>query len=88
MHSIAIIHYDGVLVDGTIFDSTYERGAPLKYPVKELIRGWVEALSMMDVGAKGTLIFPPHLAYAEKGSAPYIAPGATLYFEVELVGIE
>ena len=88
MNNIVTLHYDGVLVTGTIFDSTYERGSSLKFPVNQLVRGWIEALSLMDVGAKAEFICPPHLAYAEKGCAPYIAPGATLFFDAELIAVE
>ncbi|MCP5181637.1 MAG: FKBP-type peptidyl-prolyl cis-trans isomerase [Pseudomonadales bacterium] len=81
-------HYHGQLIDGAVFDSSVERGEPVTFPVTGVIKGWVEALQMMPVGSKWRLVLPPELAYGEKGAPPDIPPGATLVFEVELLGIE
>ncbi|MES1213796.1 MAG: FKBP-type peptidyl-prolyl cis-trans isomerase [Singulisphaera sp.] len=81
-------HYKGTLVDGTPFDSSYDRGEPLKFPVTGVIPGWTEALQLMKVGSKWMLFIPSDLAYGPNGSPPVIGPNATLVFEVELMGIE
>jgi FKBP-type peptidyl-prolyl cis-trans isomerase len=82
-----IAHYDGRLLDGTGFDSSYKRGAPYTFRVGtgSVIRGWDEAFVTMKKGEKRTLIIPYWLAYGEKGRAPTIPPKATLVFEVELL---
>ncbi|HEY4310421.1 MAG TPA: FKBP-type peptidyl-prolyl cis-trans isomerase [Pirellulales bacterium] len=80
-------HYKGTLIDGTPFDSSYERGEPLKIPVGGVIPGWTEALQLMKVGSKWILYVPSDLAYGPNGSPPVIGPNATLIFEVELLGI-
>lgn len=82
-----IAHYDGRLLDGTPFDSSYKRGVPLTFRVGigSVIRGWDEAFLTMKKGEKRTLIIPHWLAYGEKGSPPTIPPRATLVFEVELI---
>jgi len=81
-------HYHGTLIDGTIFDSSVQRGEPAVFPVNGVIPGWVEALQMMEVGSKWRLFIPPHLAYGEKGAGGVIGPNSTLIFDVELLGIE
>ncbi len=81
------VHYHGTLPDGTVFDSSVERGETISFPVTGVIPGWVEALQLMQVGAKWRLVIPSDLAYGPEGSDP-IPPGATLVFEVELIGIE
>ena len=81
------VHYHGTLPDGTVFDSSVERGETITFPVTGVIPGWVEALQLMQVGAKWRLVIPSDLAYGPEGSDP-IPPGATLIFEVELIGIE
>ena len=81
-------HYRGTLIDGTVFDSSIDRGQPAEFPVGGVIRGWVEALPMMNVGSKWKLFIPSDLAYGDSqppGSP--IVPGSTLIFEVELLGI-
>lgn len=83
----ASVHYRGTLVDGTEFDSSYERGEPATFPINRVIPGWTEALQLMPVGSKYRFVIPSHLAYAEQGSGPLIGPNATLIFEVELLGI-
>jgi len=81
-------HYHGTLVDGTVFDSSVQRGQPASFPVNGVIQGWVEALQLMGTGSKWRLFIPPNLAYGEQGSPPVIGPNATLIFEVELISID
>lgn len=80
-------HYEGTLIDGTVFDSSYKRGQPAEFPVRAVIGGWVEALQMMSVGDKWEVYLPADLAYGESGSPPVIGPNATLVFTIELLGI-
>ncbi|MAF79581.1 peptidylprolyl isomerase [bacterium] len=82
------IHYTGTLDDGTVFDSSVERGDPLEYQVGVgmVIKGWEQGIPGMKVGGKRNLIIPSHLAYGEQGR-PSIPPNSTLHFEVELVEI-
>ncbi len=82
------VHYKGTLIDGTVFDSSYDRGEPAVFPVNGVIPGWVEALQLMHVGDKLELAIPSDLAYGPAGSGQAIGPDATLVFEVELLGIE
>lgn len=82
------VHYKGTLIDGTVFDSSYDRGEPATFPVTGVIAGWVEALQLMNVGDKFELTIPSDLAYGANGSGASIGPDATLVFEVELLGIE
>jgi len=81
------VHYHGTLVDGTVFDSSVQRGQTISFPVTGVIPGWVEALQLMQVGAKWKLFIPSALGYGDQGQGP-ITPAATLIFEVELVGIQ
>jgi FKBP-type peptidyl-prolyl cis-trans isomerase FklB len=81
-------HYHGTLIDGTVFDSSVERGTPAVFPVNGVIQGWVEALQLMAVGSKWRLFIPPHLAYGDQGAGDRIGPQTTLVFDVELLGIE
>ncbi len=87
MHEEVTVHYRGALIDGTVFDSTYERDEPQKFPVSRVIPGWSEALKMMKVGDKWELTIPSYLAYGETGYGPQIQPNATLVFEMELLKI-
>lgn len=80
-------HYHGTLVDGKVFDSSYERGEPAEFPVNGVIKGWTEALQMMPVGSKWRLTVPHDLAYGEQGAGGAIAPFSTLIFDVELLDI-
>lgn len=82
------VHYRGTLIDGTVFDSSYDRGEPAVFPVGGVIAGWTEALQLMSVGDKFELTIPSDLAYGPNGSGQAIGPNATLVFEVELLGIE
>lgn len=82
------VHYKGTLIDGTVFDSSYDRGEPIVFPVTGVIAGWVEGLQLMQVGSKFELVIPSQLAYGTNGSGPTIGPDATLIFEVELLDIE
>ena len=75
------------LIDGTVFDSSVERGEPATFPVNGVIAGWVEALQMMPVGSKWKLYVPSNLAYGEHGAGQQIQPHTTLVFEVELLDI-
>ncbi len=80
-------HYHGTLIDGTVFDSSYDRGEPASFPLNGVIAGWTQALQLMAVGAKWRLFIPPDLAYgaADRGSIP---PNSTLIFDVELLEIQ
>ena len=80
-------HYHGTLVDGTVFDSSVDRGEPASFPVGGVIKGWTEALQLMAVGSKWKLYVPYDLAYGERGAGPQIGPYSTLIFEVELISI-
>ncbi len=83
------VHYHGTLLDGTKFDSSYDRGQPFEFPLGQgrVIKGWDEGIAMMKVGSKATLIIPSKLGHGERGSGQIIHPYATLKFDVELVGI-
>ncbi|WP_166113092.1 FKBP-type peptidyl-prolyl cis-trans isomerase [Pseudoalteromonas sp. Z9A5] len=78
------VDYHGTLVNGTVFDSSYERGQPAEFPVGGVIKGWTEALQMMPVGTKWRIYVPHELAYGERGAGAAIAPFSTLVFDVEL----
>ncbi len=80
-------HYHGTLLDGTVFDSSYDRGQPASFPVNGVIKGWQEALQLMPVGSKWKLFVPYNLAYGERGAGGDIKPFATLIFDVELLEI-
>ena len=80
-------HYKGSLIDGTVFDSSYQRGQPATFQVGGVIQGWIEALQMMKVGSKWELTIPPDLAYGDRGAGALIKPGATLIFDVEVLAI-
>jgi FKBP-type peptidyl-prolyl cis-trans isomerase FklB len=80
-------HYHGTLIDGTTFDSSYERGQPATFPVNGVIAGWTEALQLMQEGAKWRLYIPSELAYGPRGAGDVIGPNATLIFDVELISV-
>jgi len=81
-------HYHGTLINGTVFDSSVDRGEPITFPLNGVIRGWQEALQLMTVGSKWKLFIPSDLAYGDQQAGPSIAPGSTLIFEVELLAVE
>ncbi len=80
-------HYHGTLIDGTVFDSSVERGQPAVFPVNGVIQGWVEALQLMTTGSKWRLFIPSELAYGSNGAGGVIGPNSTLIFDVELLKI-
>ena len=82
-----IVHYHGMLTDGTVFDSSVDRGEPASFGVTQVIKGWTEALQLMSVGDKWKLTIPADLAYGDQGAGGMIGPGSVLVFEVELLGI-
>jgi len=82
------VHYHGTLSDGSVFDSSVERGEPASFALDRVIRCWTDAFPHLKVGDKARLVCPPDSAYGARGSPPRIPPDATLYFEVELLGIE
>jgi FKBP-type peptidyl-prolyl cis-trans isomerase len=82
------VEYVGTLIDGTEFDSTVKHGEPAQFQVDQVIKGWSEALQLMNVGTKLHLVIPSELAYGENGAAPKIQPNSVLVFDVELISIE
>lgn len=81
-------HYHGTLLNGSIFDSSMDRGEPVVFPVNGVIKGWQEALQLMTVGSKWKLYVPSDLAYGDSSPSPSIGPGSLLVFDVELISIE
>ncbi len=81
-------HYEGRLIDGTVFDSSYRRGEPASFPLQGVIRGWTEGLQLMSIGSKFRFFIPFDLAYGAQGAGSSIPPYAALVFDVELLGIE
>jgi FKBP-type peptidyl-prolyl cis-trans isomerase FklB len=82
------VHYHGTLIDGTVFDSSVQRGEPISFGVTQVIKGWTEALQLMKEGDKWKLFIPSDLAYGERGAGGTIGPNAVLIFEVELLAVE
>ena len=80
-------HYHGTLINGTVFDSSVQRGQPAVFGVNQVIPGWVEALQLMPVGSKWRWVIPSNLAYGEQGAGEMIEPNSTLIFDVELLDI-
>lgn len=81
------VHYHGTLIDGTVFDSSYDRGEPAEFPVGGVIKGWTEALQLMSPGDKLRIYVPHDLAYGEQGAGAAIGPFSTLVFDVELLEV-
>jgi FKBP-type peptidyl-prolyl cis-trans isomerase FklB len=88
LQSTVVTHYHGTLVDGTVFDSSVERGEPAEFGVNQVIPGWTEALQLMSVGDKWRIACPPTLAYGEQGAGDSIPPNTALVFEIHLIEIK
>lgn len=88
LESTVVAHYHGTLVDGTVFDSSYDRGAPATFALGRVVKGWQEVLPLMSVGAKWQVAIPPELAYGESGAPPKIGGNETLLFDIELIEIK
>lgn len=86
--STVVTHYHGTFIDGTVFDSSVERGQPAEFGVHQVIPGWTEALQMMSVGDKWRIACPPKLAYGEQGAGDSIPPNTTLVFEIHLIEVK
>lgn len=82
------VHYHGTLLDGTVFDSSLERGQPIEFALRQVIKGWQEGLQLMTVGDKVRLFVPSELAYGNRAVGRTITPGSTLIFDVELLAIK
>ena len=82
------VHYHGTLIDGTVFDSSVDRGQPSEIPLTMVIQGWIEAAQLMNVGSKFKLFIPAELAYGDRQKGPVIGPNSTLIFDLELLGIK
>ena len=85
--TMVTVHYEGSLIDGKVFDSSYKRGNPATFGVHQVIPGWTEALQLMPVGSKWRLFIPSSLGYGARGAGGSIPPHATLIFDVELLGM-
>ena len=85
---VVSVHYEGRLLNGKVFDSSYERGEPATFPLNNVIAGWTEGVQLMNVGSKFRFYIPGDLAYQERGAGADIGPNATLIFDVELLAIE
>ena len=81
------VNYQGTLLDGKVFDSSYERGEPVSFNLNQVIKGWQEVVPLMSIGSKWQVYVPPELAYGERGAGGAIGPNATLVFDIELIGI-
>ena len=88
LNDTVVVHYEGKLIDGTEFDSSYKRGEPATFPVSGVIAGWTEALQLMPVGSTWELYIPASLAYGENGAPPAIGPNEALIFKVNLIEIQ
>lgn len=85
---IVTVDYEGKLLNGQVFDSSYKRGEPATFPVDGVIAGWQEALQLMNIGSTWMLYIPPSLAYGESGAGGVIGPNETLVFKVHLIGVK
>lgn len=88
LDDVVTTHYHGTLIDGTVFDSSVDRGEPTSFPLNGVIPGWQEGLQLMPVGSKYRFFIPSNLAYGERGAGGMIGPNETLVFDVELISIE
>ncbi len=88
LESTVVVNYEGTLINGQKFDSSYDRNEPAVFKVSQVIHGWVEALQLMPVGSTWELYIPADLAYGEDGAPPVIGPNETLIFKVELLSIK
>ncbi|HJV18436.1 MAG TPA: FKBP-type peptidyl-prolyl cis-trans isomerase [Sediminibacterium sp.] len=84
-HNEVTCHYHGTLIDGTVFDSSVQRGRPASFPLNMVIKGWTEGLQLMPTGSKWRFFIPPHLGYGERQVSAQIGPNSTLIFDVELI---
>ena len=82
-----VVHYHGTLVDGTVFDSSYNRGEPATFSLQSIIPGWIEVLQLMRPGDKWSIVLPPELAYGERGAGQSIGPNEVLKFDIELLEV-
>lgn len=80
-------HYHGTLIDGTVFDSSVQRGQPATFPLDRVISGWTEGLQLMPTGSKWRFFIPPHLGYGDRQVSAQIGPNCTLIFDVELISV-
>ncbi len=85
---MVLVHYEGKLVDGTVFDSSYSRGQPAAFPLDQVIPAWTEGVQLMPVGSKYHFVVPPALGYGARGAGGVIPPGAVLEFDVELLAVK
>ena len=84
-HNEVTCHYHGTLIDGTIFDSSVQRGRPASFPLNMVIKGWTEGLQLMPTGSKWRFFIPPHLGYGDRQVSAQIGANSTLIFDVELI---
>ncbi|GAC1444482.1 MAG: hypothetical protein NVSMB63_13890 [Sediminibacterium sp.] len=84
-HNEVTCHYHGTLIDGTIFDSSVQRGKAASFPLNMVIKGWTEGLQLMPTGSKWRFFIPPHLGYGDRQMSAQIGPNSTLIFDVELI---
>jgi FKBP-type peptidyl-prolyl cis-trans isomerase FklB len=87
-HNEVTCHYHGTLIDGTVFDSSVQRGKPASFPLNMVIKGWTEGLQLMPAGSKWRFFIPAHLAYGDRQVSAAIGPNSTLVFDVELISFK